>query len=357
MATEPVQVLDNLVRGIILAGYDFIRLSVAGFILPVVGTTRRFWPAVLLVNKRLSSLTYLALWIVLVLSIGLGTSRKMVSGIAGFEKTPDVTVPGAIAITLVVAMIIDVLVRAGLMFTGSRVRREIYQQLLRIALANILLGASILMLIRGASWFLPPGFSLVGSIKMGESGLLVLYAEPFLCIFAVSVAVIVLKAYSVRSLWQRIFVGLALVLLAPTVLVYTFVLVLMGASYAKIDFLPKPDDPVVILQRFTECRFERDRIQIASFLRLEGTTSLPISARTLAVRYVSDDQRVYAGRVIENQANVLLSSSTYTRVELTAAYEPNSAKDPPGKTVECSLKFVEDPTGPLKPDTIDRVDQ
>jgi hypothetical protein len=47
MATEPIKVLDNLVKEAILTSYDFAWLTLAGFLIPFGNRIRYSWRAVL----------------------------------------------------------------------------------------------------------------------------------------------------------------------------------------------------------------------------------------------------------------------------------------------------------------------
>src|SRR5207253_10106381 len=86
MAAEPIQILDGIVRGIVLACYDFARLTFVGFALPFVSRSRRFWPDAIAASKRLSSMTYLVLWILVTLSIGVGSSHQVITEAFGLSK-------------------------------------------------------------------------------------------------------------------------------------------------------------------------------------------------------------------------------------------------------------------------------
>jgi hypothetical protein len=350
MPTEPIKVLDGLVRGVILASYDFVRLSLAGLVIPVIRNTRRFWPAIFSANRRLSSLTYLVLWILLTVSIGVGTSGRIVFELLGLGK-PNVTIPALIAVTLIIAMFIDVSVRAGFMFVRNRVRREMYEHLARIAVANIFVGACALMMISGDTWLLPPGFALIHLIAPEKLPMWAFYPQPILFLFSLSLVVVILKALLVKTWTKRIAAGFFIVLGGPVVLVYAAVLALWLAFYFKIDLFPTTE-PVGVLQRLTQCKFETNQIQVSSFLKLKGAVALPINPHNLVVQTSAVGGKSYVGRVIEGQAIFVLSNSTYTHVDVIAAYEPKydkpqSAKGSPVEAVPCVLKSVDDLTAGL----------
>jgi hypothetical protein len=73
MLSDPVKFFDSLVRGVVLALYDFVMLSVASLAFPFVRKTVRFWPSVLAITKRLSALTLLLIWLSIFFSLSLTT--------------------------------------------------------------------------------------------------------------------------------------------------------------------------------------------------------------------------------------------------------------------------------------------
>jgi|HubBroStandDraft_1064217.scaffolds.fasta_scaffold241259_1 hypothetical protein len=149
MATEPIKVLDNLVKEAILTSYDFAWLTLAGFLIPFGNRIRCSWRAVLSAFRRLSSLTYLTLWVLLTVSVGLQAGAKLASGLAGLEKQPDATTANTILSALLITIMLDLSIRAALSSISNRRWRELYLTLARLAIANIFLGAVALMLIAG----------------------------------------------------------------------------------------------------------------------------------------------------------------------------------------------------------------
>ena len=147
MPAEPVTILDGLVKGVILTAYDFARLTIANLLIPFVSKSRRFWPAVFSLQRRLSSLTFLVLWILLSISTLTGSSIELVSSAAGLEGKPDRNVFQNVALALVIAVIVDLGIRSCCLLIPNRIRREMYETLMRIATANIFCGAAFLPMI------------------------------------------------------------------------------------------------------------------------------------------------------------------------------------------------------------------
>src|SRR5262249_34424880 len=92
----PVEFVDGLVKGVILISYDFAWLSCVGFAIPFMRKTRRVWRSVFATMKRLSSLTYLILWVALSVGIGMGTGTQLAWEAAGYASKPSSMLPIAI---------------------------------------------------------------------------------------------------------------------------------------------------------------------------------------------------------------------------------------------------------------------
>lgn len=351
MATEPVKVLDGIVRGIVFAGYDFVRLSLAGFLTPLVVKSRRFWRTVLAANERLSSLTYLALWILLTISIGLGTSRQLVSGVVGLSKTPDVTLPAAIVISLAVVLIVDVLLRAILLPVRNRIKHEMYVTLGRIGVANILLGACIMMLILPPSWLLPPGFSIIHSFDIRnvfdanpDAKVPLIYPRWYIFLFSLPLAILVVKAFSIKAPIKKIVIGLAVVLGAPMLLTYAFTLSMVAAYRGDVWFFPKdsPSRPQ-FSQRHTLCKFGPNHIDVSTFLKFDDVNSLPIKSDNFTVQYDLPGGESRTATITRGSTDFILLNANYTPVALVAAYDRKPGEATPVEPLPCTLKFASDP--------------
>ena len=77
MSTGPMEVLDGVVKGIIFGAYDFARLVFYGLLFPFLRRTRKVWPRIVRIDKRFSSLTYLVIWIFIVMAGYFGTASDL----------------------------------------------------------------------------------------------------------------------------------------------------------------------------------------------------------------------------------------------------------------------------------------
>lgn len=90
---EPIEFLDKLVKGVILVTYDFLKLTCAGFTIPLVRHRPLFWRAVISLEGRISSLTYLVVWCLLATSIAFDFGPTLIAEATGFEKGTKRTSP------------------------------------------------------------------------------------------------------------------------------------------------------------------------------------------------------------------------------------------------------------------------
>ena len=320
MATGPVEVLDGLIRGLVLVAYDFARLTVVGIILPFATRTRRVFPGALSIAKRLSSLTYLVIWILAAMSLASGTGTRLALGVLGLEKKSDVQVPTLIAAVLLISMLVDVSVRAGFSLIRNRARLETYEPLARIAVANIFVGMFLLLV--WETFSIRGHFRLFGPVTvLFWGGVLrpIAYTNPLLLFFALGLAGVVVKAIGIRNWRRRVYVGLPIVLLVPALLLNASVW-LYVIAYTAGDWL-FPAEKSRLTQQFTQCSYASGRLHVSSLMGLEGPTALlAIEPSTLAI--YGSNFGPYLGRGDDGQAPIMVSTSRFTSVDVDAKYDP-----------------------------------
>jgi hypothetical protein len=191
---EPIAFVNSLVKGVILAFYDFVRLTWIGLAIPFVTGTRKFWPNSISATRRLSSLTYLTIWILLSVAIASRTSSKVASSAIGLDKSSDSAI--TLGVTLLFAIFIDVPIRLGCSLFHSPIRRQLYEDLARIAVGNICFAACLIMVVEPMVKKPDLLVTLLGPIVLLGNPLRWL-PHPALVRFSGSLAIITLKA------WQR----------------------------------------------------------------------------------------------------------------------------------------------------------
>lgn len=202
--TDPVKVLDDLVKGLVLVAYDFVRLTLFGLFLPVFryvrkwrSLTRKLPFLTLSTTKRLSALTYLVIWILLVIAYASGRFANFAANVIGIPNKADVqsglSVPELLAAALFVTVFVDVSLRLTLSGIQNRVRRDLYGVMARIAVANIFCGAFIILTIEG--YRIRNTFALFGSIPalFWPAELFkhwIMPANPLLSLFALALVIV-----------------------------------------------------------------------------------------------------------------------------------------------------------------------
>jgi hypothetical protein len=362
MVTSPVEVLDGLIRGLVFAAYDFIRLTVTGIILPFVSGTRSVFLPALSTTKRLSSLTYLVIWILVTMTLAFDNAARLASGALDLEKKSDIAIPTLIAGVLLIAMVIDVSVRAGFSLIRDRAKVDVYEPLARIAVANIFFGMSVLLAFEAVR--MRGQFRLFPMSILYWDGVLrpIGYTNPLLLLFAISLAVIVIKAVGLRDWKRRLYVGAPIVLLAPALLLNASIWLYGGAYLAGNWFFPEEESRLT--QRFTRCSYAPGQIHVSSLIGLQGPAALlAIAPRDLAI-YGGNDR--YLGRGDEGQPPLVVSRADFKSVAFDAKYDPIDKADSElsSGAFECTLKvltlpvdpsrwveYVEDPNAPKAPES------
>lgn len=337
MAFEPVKFVDSLAKGVIEAAYDFARLSIAGLAIPFIGKTRRFWPAVRSINKRLSSLTYLFLWVLIVASVAID-KKKMVATMAGLEKAVDVSVLVVIGSALLITMALDLSVRAACYWIRGHVRRELYKSAAHLAYGSIAFGAFLLMLVAP---YRQGGISEAISIWGKSPAFAILfYPTPLMLMFSIPLAVIVAKTLRVVPAWRlRLLIGLmvgsAILLVLANLSFYTVL-----TAYRVGSWLTPWTKPA-LTQRATRCAPVPDGVRIAGFLTVRGAATYALDPRLLAMRYTRDG-KTFSGRVRARQAGILLSSTSYVWVDLAADYDVEDTEKAPKSLAGCTFTVLVD---------------
>jgi hypothetical protein len=320
---EPISFLDQLVKGVILAAYDFVRLTLAGFVIPFVRGRRHFWTTVISTQTRLSSLTYLVLWVLLTVSIASQSSRELASSVAGLAKASGRDIPSSIVLALLISILIDVIIRLSISAFHNRVGREMYEGLTRIAVANVFFGACLIMVT------LPPPkndplaalFGPIASLMGPVPRLPNLIVLPF----CISLAIVWLKATSsvIRGRITRASLGLLIVVLVP-ILLWNLAIPLYDGVRKVVDTI-SPGDDFVIYAAYQRCRIDSNKIHASAYLRLAGIDVALVKARDFGIYEFKgdyDNGEALVGRPDDDEVGISISDKAYTRVDLVADYKP-----------------------------------
>jgi hypothetical protein len=339
MAVEPIKFLDSLVTAAILTPYDFVRLTLAGLLIPARTAVRFSWRLVFSILKRLSSLTYLTLWVLIAVSFGLLTDGKLVTRLFGLGET-DATTAGTIASALLITMILDLSVRAVFVAIQPRIRRDVYESLARVALGNLFLGALVVMLISGRQGLLSPVFAVVQMKLVGT--IPVWYPNIYLFLFSVPLVFVFIKAFAVQKVGKRLALGVAVFLLAPICTTYAAI---AGAYLGyQLEHWVSPNLTLAVKQREVKCSFGPQNIRVTGFLTLEGADHIGIRVEDLAVRYSFDGEGSSDAKLADDQPGITVSKSRYTWVDLVARYGETGRNHAGDERSECSLMLSKTPS-------------
>jgi hypothetical protein len=287
MQFDPIGFIDKLVKGLILAIYDCLFFAFAGIALPFSRGTRRLWQKVVSSEKRVSTITYLALCILLTALISIGNAQDAARSALGMKSGVNLDIVSLIAFSLVATAIIDLLIRGLMWPSRNSTRRRLCESLGRITVAGIyLLVAAIVLLDRKYNFDIQPIFvnniqTFFGPVTSPHP-LLLLWSFPFAIVFA--------KALSIVDFKKRIAVGLLIIIALPYFLATLSVrlfLILGDAVYALAvdDQTAAVDKQTAVFQKYTTCRLSGDDVHVSTYLTLVGRPTLSLS---------SDDLNIYA---------------------------------------------------------------
>jgi hypothetical protein len=397
MPTTPVELIDSLIKGFILAIYDFLRLTLIGLFLPFFRNTRRVWPSALSTTKRISPLTFLALWIlidtILFLSAGTEVITEYLGLPGGGASQTGVAIPVILVAVAAVALLMDFGVRSVGLMIRNNVRRQLYESLGRIAVANVFVGIFIVEVVAeikargpGFAFLSGPLFTLIGLAHLKGW-----FSVPYLFLFGAALSVVSCKAFTVRNFKHKLLIAVPIILLAPPLLVSGLVWVCVG-----INFFPLNKDMTVKLeQQFMRCSYAQSRVRASGLLKLKNADVLAVSPYTLAIllpdnlrAVVADDGYFsltipvlpdnsgsapinqtlvfdhmrdgsdlvpsstsfafradqYLGRGDQGQPPIVLSGGQFTSVTITATFNPTPGglvSLPQGGTFDCRLGLLD----------------
>jgi len=391
---EPVEILNGLIKGVILVTYDFVRLTALGFLLPFFRRSHKIWPFLFAASKRLPSLTYLLIWVFIVVVFFSGNTSKVALRAAGLEKNPDVEIPIVIVTVLIVTTLVDVLVRMGFAMVRNRIRREVYEPLARIAVGNIFFGIFIVMTVAaihvyrhpgGLAFFGDPLFTLIGlaSIPGGRMPWSFIYPRLYLLLFGIPLALVIARAFKVRGRRLNTLIGLTTISIAPLLVVEATVF-----SYAGVlgvaNLLSPPKVPT-LAQQFMHCSYASGQVRASGLLKLENSPTLALTPQEFVIflpDYTPPDSAPsppvprspthdpagsapspvaptdvelppgYLGKGNEGQPPIVLTSGRFTAVTIVAAFAPLAGGPAaPQADGECKLLFLGDLSDDSKPVT------
>jgi hypothetical protein len=350
MLSDPVKFFDSLVRGVVLALYDFVMLSVASLAFPFVRKTVRFWPSVLAITKRLSALTLLLIWLSIFFSLSLTTDLGSLVG--RFVSNHDAGSKSVQIIfsALVSTVIIDIATRAASLPIRNRQRRMISRELWQLSIAGVFFFASMLML-----W--PRDFFISRVLIFLQASALGI-PDGFWLLFlpGLSVGLVVLWGFGFRGNKLRLAVMIALAFVLPALLLASQVTGSL-ALFAQVSPLLDSREPTKIVQSNSHCvaiptpNRTPQTLKVITFLALDGgsdkTAVLPTDQLIVVGVHEddggppSDEPPPQIGDFEGSTPEIVLSNGSYVRFELLANFDPS--KNPEianGAKFKCRLAYT-----------------
>jgi hypothetical protein len=336
MAFEPIKFVDSLTKGVIQAVYDFVSLTAAGVAIPFISGTRYFWPAVISLNRRLSSLTYLFVWVMIALSVVFESQRKLFAAAMGTEKLADATVAVMLVTALLITMALDLSVRVACYWLVSDARRSLYKTAAHLALGNFFFGVFLV-------WLLTPKGKATLDHIMGLKGMqepfgyLWFYPKPLMFIFSASLAVIIAKGLRIVKGWRvRLLLGFATsFIVALAIADISAHLVLVTENFGSW-VSPREHQ---LSQRATRCDPMPGGVRVVGFLTLKGAASHPLDPSTIGIGYRRGEKH-FVGKVRSRQPGVVLLNTSYVWVDLAADYEVNDTARTAESLKDCSFVLL-----------------
>lgn len=292
MNSNPVKVLDDLVKGIIGIGYDVAHLTILALAMPLSVLTGKWALTVRSVTKRLSAMTFLAIWGLLVVVSINGNAAHLASSVIGLPSTPsDVgqdSLPQWILQALIIAIVVDVCIRLACSRMSNRARQTLFANLGRLAVANIFIGMFFILAVEGyrlrGNWgaLFGPLPALFWPWQMSYSrsiGVFLAPANPLLLVFAASLVIVIDRALTIRDGKRRLLVGAMTLLIAPT-FVLNVTMASLGVSYLVLNGIAPPE-PLGLKELSTRCSSSAERVVVSTVLVLRGANAAVIEPNAL----------------------------------------------------------------------------
>jgi hypothetical protein len=297
MDLEPIKVVDGFVKGTILAAYDFARLTLYGLAIPFVRRSRNFWLPLIFLTKRLSSLTYLFLWIIVAAGVYVRPANltQMILNVTPVNNQVWVVLVSAFIITIV----FDLSIRFICLMISNRIRRSFYESLLRIATGIIFLGTVVI--------FCLPGFAF-GPFSSWRAGLVEL------TFFVIPLGIILGKAFRARHPILRGAIAILPMLVVPYSIVSLGLYIYLSVS----SFInpPPEDNPVRVIGYNIGCSYSNNQLTLTGYLSVEGIPLAVLSPHDLHVT-AGNAEVIDFGRPIETAPNIVLTAGSYSKIALT----------------------------------------
>jgi hypothetical protein len=232
-----------------------------------------------------------------------------------------------ISSVFLITMFVDVSIRTCLLLIHNKTRRNLYESITRISVANIYFGMFVLLIESNRATCLgclalPPAIDVVHN--------------SYISLFAVSFSIVVIKAFAINDWIKRALVGLSVIITTPTILLFASTLLLATAGAGVAFLTPSPEGVSVgLMQQFTRCTLPSGKIVATGLLSLYGMDTVAIDPHSFWINYGSD----LTSRGDIGQPPIILFKSKPISVTIVATLDPDYQKYIPSRLTEidCDL--------------------
>jgi hypothetical protein len=333
MAFEPIQFVDNLVKGTILGAYDFGRLTVSGLAFPFVYNSRRFWRSVISLAKRLSALTYLFIWVILAFSAFVSSPGSLFSYVVGRDSSSDFSRDWVFRIfgeALILTVGIDLIIRLCCLPLQNSVRRRLFETLFRIGTASIFVGF------------------VIGNRVFGDWGIFGVKFYLLLCVFTGPVAVIATKSLRAKRWFIRLAIGLVIVLTVPYAIRFSGIYIALRVAPSIDKLIPGAREKYEVREIRAHqiyCKFSGNTVSVSGYLIVVGIPIVVLRPLDFKVSFEreqpNEDPLVTdLGRPTATGPDIVLVAGSYAKLDLTITPALAPGKPLPNAIIPCKLTLL-----------------
>jgi hypothetical protein len=310
--TKPVDFIDGLVAGTITAAYNVAFFFAAMMAVPFLRGTHRFWPRVIAAQRKLSSLTFLALSVITALLVIPGIQFNQLVATAAGLRASDAWIVTGIFSGIAVTLIVDVFARLLALLVRRRNEKvaSLYESFFRLALGAMFMFAAATMIV-----FPPRGYWFVDLEFLFPGPRIVVVSLASLPLF-----VLLVKAYRIRD--GRAVAGVGLLTVVGLAWSLSFI---SSFVYHRIHGMEwgEPPETLRINQAATDFFPLADTtdVQVQTFLRLDGADSLPLRTKDLAAECYLDveaDEPEVIATAVPDRSTFVLQQGRYMPVSFRA---------------------------------------
>jgi hypothetical protein len=350
MLSDPIKFFDGLIQGIVLTFYNVVALSAASLVFPFVRKTRQFWPTVLSINRRVSSLTLLLIWQFVFYTLAEENILSQLVARVASNRDAGSKLLQITAAAVIGTVLVDIALR--LICLGIKpIRRSLYRELLRISVAGAFFLSSGLMLIGKDSLL----FSRLGHL-LTETHFGIPDITWKLFLSGLSISIIAAKGFGIRSSLVRASIALSLASIVPWIVV-------VGSALAglmleeKMRPLVTQREPTPIVQSNTRCVLTKatedqpPKLKVITFLKLDGefdkSAVLPLSKLVVERGGDKGGMTTPVGKFENDGSEIILSNAAFNRFEFLVEFVSEDNKSVASKTqFSCWLALLGG--GPLR---------